>query len=166
MYHAIARNRERIPLAIAACTKNKMDNLKISIRPALLSDLTEMQKLFVETIEAICEKDYSPEQIKAWTSSVKQTNSWVNRLQKQYFLIAQSNNKIIGYSSLEGIDYLDFLYVHKNFQRQGIADRLYAKIEHEAIKRGSTILNADVSITAQPFFFSIRKNSLKALLSS
>jgi len=129
-----------------------MDNSQLTIRHALLSDLSEMKKLFVETIETICKNDYSPEQITAWTLSVKQTDRWIDKLLKQYFLVAQSQNKIIGYCSLEGNDYLDFLYVHKDFQQQGLANRLYNEIEREAIKRGSRILNADVSITAKPFF--------------
>ncbi len=122
------------------------------VRSASLSDLAELQTLFVETIEAICKKDYLPEQIKVWTSSIEHPSRWTDRLQKQYFLIAQIENKIVGYASLEGKDYLDFLYVHKDFQRQGIADRLYNEIEVEAIRRDSVILKADVSITAKPFF--------------
>jgi putative acetyltransferase len=138
-----------------------MNSSKISIRPALLGDLTEMQTLFVETIETVCKKDYSPEQIKVWTSSIEHTNRWTDRLQKQYFLIAHVENKIVGYSSLQDNDYLDILYVHKDFQRQGIADRLYHEIEKEVIKRGSTILSSDVSITAKPFF---EKKGFKAIL--
>jgi putative acetyltransferase len=131
---------------------DKMNSSKISIRPSLLTDLSEMQTLFVETVETVCKKDYSPEQIKAWTSSIEHTNRWTDKLQNQYFLIAQAENKIVGYSSLQDNNYLDILYVHKDFQRQGIADRLYSEIEKEAIKRCSIILNSDVSITAKPFF--------------
>jgi putative acetyltransferase len=129
-----------------------MINTKISIRPALLSDLAEMQTLFVETIETVCKKDYSPEQIKVWTSSIEHTNRWTDKLQKQYFLVAHIEHKIVGYASLQETDYLDILYVHKDFQRQGIADRLYKEIEKEAIIKGSKILSSDVSITAKPFF--------------
>jgi putative acetyltransferase len=129
-----------------------MNNQNISIRPARLSDLTEMQTLFVETIETVCKKDYTQEQIKVWTSAIEHNNRWTDRIQKQYFLITQIENKIVGYSSLQDNDYLDLLYVHKDFQRQGIADQLYKEIEIEAIKRGSTILNSNVSITAKPFF--------------
>lgn len=129
-----------------------MNNSKIIIRPALLSDLEEMQTLFVETIQTVCKKDYLPEQIKVWTSSIEHTNRWTDKLQKQYFLIAQIENKIVGYSSLQDKDYFDILYVHKDFQRQGIANLLYIKIENEAIKRGATILKSDVSINARPFF--------------
>jgi putative acetyltransferase len=129
-----------------------MDNSKISIRPALINDLKEIQTLFVETIETVCKNDYLPEQIKVWTSSIEHTKRWTDRLQSQYFLIALIDNKIIGYSSLQDEDYLDFLYIHNAFQRQGIANRLYNEIKIEAITRGSTILNSYVSITAIPFF--------------
>ena len=49
-------------------------------------------------------------------------------------------------------EYFDFLYVHKDYQRQGIADNLYTEIQAKAIKQGTTLLTADVSITARPFF--------------
>ncbi|MBI1286571.1 MAG: GNAT family N-acetyltransferase [Flavobacteriales bacterium] len=129
-----------------------MNNLKISIRLSKLSDLTEMQKMFVDTISTICKDDYSPEQIKVWTSSIENTQRWTDKLTSQYFLIAELDNKIVGYASLENNDYFDFLYVHKDYQRQGIADRLYSEIEKEAIKRNATILNSDVSETARRFF--------------
>ncbi|WP_394676258.1 GNAT family N-acetyltransferase [uncultured Sphingobacterium sp.] len=49
-------------------------------------------------------------------------------------------------------DYIDVLYVHKDFQRQGIAQKLYNALETEATKHKNTFLTADVSKTAKPFF--------------
>lgn len=129
-----------------------MNNTNLSIRLSKPSDLTEMQRLFVETISAICKEDYTQEQIKAWTSSIENTQRWIEKLNSQYFLIAEQGNAIVGYASLENNDYLDFLYVHKDYQRQGIADRLYSEIEKEAIKRKVIDLYSDVSKTAKPFF--------------
>jgi len=129
-----------------------MNNTGISIRLSKLSDLTEMQKMFVDTISTICKDDYSPEQIRVWTSSVENTQRWTNKLTSQYFLVAELASKIVGYASLDSNEYFDLLYVHKDYQRQGIADRLYSEIEKEAIKRKATILNSDVSKTARGFF--------------
>ncbi len=61
---------------------------------------------------------------------------------------------------MENNNYLDFLYVHKDHQRKGIVDKLYSKIEKEAIKRGGTVLNSDVSQTAKNFFL---KNGFKTI---
>lgn len=108
--------------------------------------------MFVDTISTICKDDYTPQQIKVWTSSIENTQRWTDKLTSQYFLIAELDNKIVGYASLENNDYFDFLYIHKDFQRLGIADRLYTEIEKEAIKRKATILTSDVSKTARGFF--------------
>lgn len=132
--------------------KLTMDNSQISLRLAKLRDLNEMQKLFVDTITTICKDDYTPEQIMVWTSSVENTQHWAHKLTSQYFLIAEIDNKIVGYASLESNDYFDFLYVHKDFQRRGIANRLYLEIEKEAIERKATVLISDVSKTARRFF--------------
>ena len=122
------------------------------IRPSKLSDLTEVHKLFVGTISAICKADYSPEQINAWTSSIENVQRWKDKIAKQYFLIAELDSKIVGYASLEYNDYLDLLYVHKDFQRHAIANSLFSAIEVEAIRYGSPVLFSDVSKTAKPFF--------------
>lgn len=138
-----------------------MNDSNITIRSSQKKDLAEMQTLFLETISAICKDDYTPQQITVWISSVENMQRWTDKLETQYFLIAQTGPKIIGYASLENNDYLDFMYVHKDFQRKGIANRLYAEIEGEAVRRGATILQSDVSITARPFF---EKKGFKVVL--
>lgn len=137
-----------------------MNSSKISIRISKPGDLAEMQKLFVDTISAICKNDYSEEQIKAWTSSVENTERWAKKLASQYFLVAELDDKIVGYASLEGDNYLDLLYVHKDHQRKGIAQKLYSEIEKEAIGRKATVLSSDVSETARLFF---EKNGFKII---
>jgi putative acetyltransferase len=129
-----------------------MNTLDILIRTSTLSDLPELQQMFVDSISTICKNDYSPHQIKAWISSIENPQRWKDKINSQYFLIAGLDNKIVGFSSLEENNYLDFLYVHRDYQRQGIANKLYTEIETEAIKRKATVLSADVSKTAKPFF--------------
>lgn len=129
-----------------------MDDLAISVRRAKADDLAEMLQLFSDTISTICKNDYSSEQIKAWTSSVEDFQTWTDKLMSQYFIVAELDNKLVGFASLENGDYIDFLYVHKDYQRQGIANKLYLEIEKEAINRRAIILSSNVSKTARPFF--------------
>lgn len=129
-----------------------MNQRAFTIRNAKLDDLIPIQELFVNTIRGICHQDYSPQQIDVWTSSVANKQRWIDKLNSQFFLVAEINNEIVGFASLESNDYLDFLYVHKDHQRKGIARHLYAEIENEALKRKSTGLSSDVSETAKPFF--------------
>ena len=64
----------------------------------------------------------------------------------------QENDKIIGFCTLENGNYVDFLYIHKDYQRLGIASKLYLDIEREARRRGLNELKSEVSKTARPFF--------------
>jgi putative acetyltransferase len=128
-----------------------MSKPEILIRPANLPDLPEMQTLFVDTIRSVCRKDYSKEKIEVWASAVNNTDRWLYKVRTQYFLVAELGNKIVGYASLENNDYIDFLYVHKDFQNQGIAGRLYLEMETQAKKKNAIMIHSDVSITARPF---------------
>ena len=114
---------------------------EITVRQAKIIDLTEMQKMFVDTIITICKNDYTQVQINSWTSSIENTQRWTDKILSQYFLVAELDNKIVGFASLENNNYFDFLYIHKDYQRQGIADQLYTEIEKEAVKRKSFMIS-------------------------
>ncbi|WP_270087329.1 GNAT family N-acetyltransferase [Sphingobacterium sp. SYP-B4668] len=114
--------------------------------------LKEMQTLFVETIHAICNNDYTPQQIAAWTAGIENQSRWEDRLLNQFVVVAKKENLIVGFCTFDKKEYLDMLFVHKDFQRQGIANLLYQKIEQEAIRRHGVKLMVDASITARPFF--------------
>lgn len=124
----------------------------MDIRNAALSDLLEMQKMYIETIQSVCKNDYTPEQIQAWISGVKNTERWIEVIEKQFVLLAIIKNQIVGFGTLKDGNYIDFFYIHKDFQRQGIADKILNELEMEAKKHNSTILTSDISITAKPFF--------------
>lgn len=121
-------------------------------RTATISDLKEMQELFIDTIKSVCQKDYNPKQIEVWISGVSNTERWIAVINTQFVLLAIIENKIVGYGTLKDGNYIDFFYVHKDFQRQGIADKILSKLEIEAKKASSKTISSDISITAKPFF--------------
>ncbi|WP_310588054.1 GNAT family N-acetyltransferase [Emticicia sp. BO119] len=96
--------------------------------------------------------DYTDEQLKVWASGVENVSRWQSRLAQQYVLVAEINNTIAGFCTLDKGTYLDFLYIHKDYQRHGIAYELYNVIESEARQQNQTKLTSDVSKTARPFF--------------
>lgn len=87
-----------------------------------------------------------------WVSGIENTERWNNNLSDQYLLVAEFKNEIIGFISLKDGFYIDFLYVHKDYQSKGIAKKLYMEIEEKAISEKQLSLMAYVSITAKPFF--------------
>jgi len=124
----------------------------MTFRNATISDLNEMQQLYIETIQSICKNDYNEAQREAWISGVKNTERWIAVIETQYVLLAVIENKIAGFATLKDGDYIDFFYIHKDFQRQGIADKLLTELELEAQKQHSKMITSDISITAKPFF--------------
>ena len=135
-------------------------NINFTIRQGIISDLPELKKLFVETIIAICAADYNQQQIDVWISSVENNQRWLELIANQFVLVAQFEKQIVGFITLDHGNYIDLLYVHKDYQRQGIATQLLANIEMEAQRQKQTHLISDVSKTARPFF---EKNKFEIL---
>ena len=129
-----------------------MNSSTVKIREGNSLDLAEMKQLFTDTITHICKKDYDDIQIEAWKLGAGNEIRWQKVIETQYVLIAEYNGKITGFISLDQGNYIDFLFVHKDYQNQGIAFQLYQLIEHEAIRQEKAFLTADVSRTAKPFF--------------
>lgn len=124
----------------------------MDFKKATISDLKEMQEMYIETIKWVCKNDYNPLQINAWISGLNDTERWLKVIHEQFVLLACIDNKIVGYGTLKDGNYIDFFCVHKDFQRQRIADKIFNQLEIEARKEHSNEISADVSITAKPFF--------------
>ncbi|WP_242627375.1 GNAT family N-acetyltransferase [Olivibacter jilunii] len=124
----------------------------IMIRKGCVSETTEMQRLFVDTIKRTCRTDYNEEQINAWVSGIENRLRWQKILEDQVVLVADYYGQIIGFCTLDKTGYIDLLYVQKDFQRIGVASKLYIEIEKEAISKGHTELISNVSLTARCFF--------------
>ncbi len=124
----------------------------MNFRKATISDLTEMQEMYIETILSVCKNDYNASQIQAWVSGVKNTERWLEVINTQFVLLAIIQNKIAGFGTLKNENYIDFFYIHKDFQRQGVAAKILTELEIEARNQCSKTITSDVSITAKPFF--------------
>ena len=126
--------------------------MKITTRRTAPEDLEELQALFVDTIRATCSNDYNKDQINAWTASVENIDRWNRLISHQYSIVAEIDSKIVGLAALDDPEYLDFLYVHKDYQRRGIANVLFDELKLESLHQGHYKLISDVSITAKQFF--------------
>jgi putative acetyltransferase len=131
------------------------------IRQATLEDIPEITSIFRDTITEINSKDYSEEQIKVWASGADDTDKWKERIKKFYFIVAEIDTHISGFAYLKNGNYFDGLFVHKDYQRQGIASKLMRIIESQVMMNGFTIVKSDVSITALPFFDNKYYNVIK-----
>lgn len=124
----------------------------MQIRQATINDTAQIVKLFNETIKTVNSKDYTSEQTAVWSSRGADAAKWIAKMSEQYFIIVEEQTAVIGFASLTTSGYLDFMYVHKDHQRRGIASMLLKSLEDKAHQLNIHEIISDVSITAKPFF--------------
>lgn len=89
----------------------------IEIRPATLEDIPEITSVYRNTITHINSKHYSEKQITVWASIADDIETWEERINKLYFIVAEIENVIVGFAYLKNGNYFDGLFVHKDYQR-------------------------------------------------
>ncbi len=112
-------------------------------------DLDEVIRLFYNTVHEINKKDYTKPQLDAWAGKDIDRNKWSETLKEHTTYIAIADGIIVGFADYADNGYLDRLYVHKDYQNQGIATKLMNKIEGEI---NSETIYTEASITARQFF--------------
>lgn len=124
----------------------------IELRRYRPEDLPEIANLFGETVLTVNRRDYSEEQVKAWSDrkeSLLERNDFFTSL---YTILAVKDNRIIGYGNIDDTGYLDHLFVHKDFQGMGVATVICDELERHCLKQGLSPITVHASITAKPFF--------------
>ncbi len=122
------------------------------LRKATRSDLPFILELFVNTVGTVCSHDYSENQIKIWTSVSDNKKEWENKIDQTYFIIAETENKIVGFGSLDPADNIDLLYIHHKYHRCGIGQAILNELEKESKKKNTCELFTNASITSYSFF--------------
>ncbi|MCB2291377.1 GNAT family N-acetyltransferase [Clostridium sp. CS001] len=121
----------------------------MEIRKYQNTDFDEIAELFYNTVHSINLKDYSQVQVDVWATGKLDTNRWNKSLLENYSIVAIEGRQIVGFGDIDKTNYLDRLYVHKDFQGRGVATAICDELEKQA--NGDTI-SVHASITAKPFF--------------
>ena len=133
-------------------TEFRLEDGVITIRKYKPGDCTAMVKLFYDTVHKINAKDYTKEQLNVWAKESVDLEIWNSSFLNHNTLIAEINGEIVGFADMDNTGYLDRLYVHKDFQRRGIAAALVNGLEKYAKEAGISRFETYASITARPFF--------------
>lgn len=110
--------------------------------------LEQLLRLFDETIHAVNRSDYTDNQLNAWADGSYNRAEWNSRLLSSYTVIAVCGEKVCGFGSAKGGNEIDLLYVHKDFQRKGVATLICNDLEQHC----KIPITVWASITAKGFF--------------
>ena len=116
------------------------------------SMLDEIMNLFYDSVHSVASKDYNPQQLDRWAPAKADVTSWTQRLNNNLCKVAVLNNVIVGFAELTDEGHVDTMYVHKDHQRKGVADRLLHQLLTVAADRNYVVVTTEASITAKPFF--------------
>lgn len=128
----------------------------MEIRAYRQEDIKEIAELFYNTVHTVNAADYTEKQLDAWADGNIDLAAWNRSFQEHMTLVAvmpsdkeNGTEQIVGFADMDSAGYLDRLYVHRDFQRQGIASELCDRLEQAADAEKFT---THASITAKPFF--------------
>jgi len=113
------------------------------------NDCTALAELFYDTVHTINRKDYSEEQVCSWATGTVDLDRWSDSFLEHYTVVAEICNMIVGFGDIDKTGYLDRLYVHKDYQHQGIASAICDELEHAV---NTSKITTQASITAKGFF--------------
>ncbi|WP_297208804.1 GNAT family N-acetyltransferase [uncultured Flavonifractor sp.] len=116
----------------------------MTLRPYRPADCPALAALFYETVHTVNARDYSPRQLDAWASGRVDLAAWNASFLAHTTLVAEEEGAIVGFADLAPDGYLDRLYVHRDWQRRGVASALCDALP------GARVTHA--SLTARPFF--------------
>ena len=130
-----------------------MENKNYKNRKATLADIPELSAMFKATLRAINKADYTPEEIEDWGSCGDNIQHLTDLITNLYFVVAlNESDQIIGFTSIQKDGYLHSMFIHKDYQRKGVASFLLSMAEKFAKEHRIQTITSEVSITAKPFF--------------
>ena len=121
----------------------------MQLRDYQTSDCEKLAVLFYETVHCVNAQDYTEAQLNAWASGKVDLNNWNRSFLAHHTVIAEENGDIVGFGDMDDSGYLDRLFVHKDYQRKGIATAICNELERAV--HGRQIVTY-ASLTARQFF--------------
>ncbi len=122
------------------------------IRKMEKSDIGEVVSLIHESVNSTCNKDYSPEQLKAWAPKHFNEKKFSDSLYGCFNRVMICDGRISGFISVSPDGYINRLYTHSKYQNMGIGSRLLEEAEKWALSIGLDSFYLDASLTARNFY--------------
>ena len=127
--------------------------MDIRIRDYSESDARMLTEIFYRAVDALAGRCYSKAEVRAWAPLPVPYEAWRTQLDQDRPWVAEIRRRPVGFMSLTPDGLIRLAYVDPAYQRLGVAGKLYAVLEHEALSRGMDSLIVEASHAAKPLFY-------------
>jgi putative acetyltransferase len=130
----------------------KKPQISVNERPYETCDLEQVIGVYRASIHSLAAPFYNAVQLAAWAPEKMDAGRWRQRLASVHTIVAEHAGVIAGFASYEHDGHLDLLFTHPAYARQGIAMRLYGRVEAAMLAAGVSRAFTEASLAARPFF--------------
>jgi putative acetyltransferase len=123
------------------------------VRPFKPSDAEALAILFHESVREAGARDYSEEQVAAWSPCRPDPEIYVRRAESRILLVAvDEDGQPIGYGDLKPDGHIDHLYCRADKIGTGVGSAIYRALESAAKSAAMPIIYVEASESARRLF--------------
>lgn len=126
--------------------------MKLHVRALRRGDEYALRKVFYSSVHELACKHYTPAQLAAWAPEAYEVGTWAEKIRSNPPFIVDASGAVAGFAVLLEDGTIEQFFVASAMAGQGVARMLMTHIHQQAARRGLAELQADVSLTAEPFF--------------
>ncbi len=131
----------------------------ITIRRAKIEDAQGIHQAHMESIQKLCAKDYTPEQIEAWGNRPFNADMRIHCIENDFVWVAECDNNIEGFIHMtvmkkDDAVYVDLsgLYLTPKIKNQGIGRELLLLAEKQTKLLGIGCIQLRSTLTSEKFY--------------
>ncbi|WP_237402310.1 GNAT family N-acetyltransferase [Rhodovulum sulfidophilum] len=122
----------------------------MNIRDFRPGDSAMLASIFHEAVHAVGSRDYSPEQVAAWSPAPVPAEQFLARISdgRSVFVAVTGSDAPIAFIELEEDGHIDCFYCSPEFVGHGVGKALYQRLETAALAMGLSRLHVEASEAA------------------
>lgn len=124
----------------------------MEIRNYQPKDCVHIMKLFFDIVRAADAHQYPLAQLQQWASTGADPAEWATSLAQHHTVVAEENQKLVGFGAIAFNGYFNYLFVHPEYQRKGIATRMADTLENIAEEKAIGVVFIQLTNAVQTFF--------------
>lgn len=123
------------------------------VRPFMPADAEALAALFHASVREAGVRDYSVQQVAAWSPSPPDPQDYLTRAGGRTILVAiDEDGQAVGYGDLEPDGHIDHLYCRPDKIAMGVGSAIYAALEAAARDAGIAMVFVEASESARRLF--------------